>query len=150
MIKYPCTIFILSSITIKFVAGEGSVFHVEIPMESVYYFYVPPFTDGKRHFVMCNLQDSEVSTMMKEWLNGFNYNFVSFKKVDDILQKMTENEQDVVDFVFIEGQQDLSKRVLQIVGSKQIHPVFCSINEPEEPTVFQNKITKPIFPHHFS
>ena len=136
------------TINLKSASGKGSQFHVEIPMQSVFFFYSPPFTDHKKHIVMLNATDSYLEQTIKDWVTTNNYVAILFKKVDDILIKM-QSKDEIVEVVFIEGQNDLSRRVLQVVGSKPNPPALCSLNEPEEPSVFPNKLTKPIFPHHF-
>ena len=134
------------NISVKSKPGEGSQFHVEIPMQSIYFFYSPPFSDHKKHIVFMNVTDEYLEYTIRNWVTSNNYIAMDFKKIDDILQRMS-NPDEIIEVVFIEGQNDLCRRVLQTVGRKEHAPTLCSINEPEEPAVLPTPITTPVRPH---
>jgi len=124
--------------------GKGSEFTVVIPLTSVKFDYFPMFTDKKRHIILISTIDDSIESFLDICVSNLRYEVFHFNDFDQMVDHLNSG---FVDVVFIEGQLDLCKTVYEYVKQMPKAPHLCSITDPEEVSILNYKISKPLLPH---
>lgn len=133
--------FLGGSVSVESELGHGTKFIVEVPFESIYVPYSPPFSDGKRHIVMISVEDELLHENLIEWIEYQKYTVIPFKNIDEI-DSVTDG---IIDAIFVEGNREmwpkLGQKVSQMEGKQ---PHIVSMCEAGEPSYFKFTIAKPV------
>ena len=125
--------------------GKGSKFTVRLPMQSTYQSYAPPFPGGEMRAVLVSITDEISKLTITDWAEQVHYEVIPFRMIDDALGLIQSRR---VDCIFIEDQEDICRRLKDILNKKKARPLLCAISHPEAPTVMDMKLSKPVMPHH--
>lgn len=134
-------------ISVSSTINKGSTFKIRFPMSSTYYMFSPPFTDKKKHFLLFSFAHSDSFAYLNNWFESLHYACEYFTSLDDLMVKISSiRENSVLDGIFVEGQHDLCRKILNFYKTQNTTPLLSSVCEIEEPSILPTKITKPIIP----
>ena len=135
--------FLGGSVTLKSEINKGSKFTVEIPFESIYFPYSPPFNDNKVHIVLIDVDDIQLRESLIDWISYHHYKVILFND-PEIIKTYSEGNT-IIEAIFVEGNAHRWPSYADVVNSliNQFIPVVSMCEAGEKP-FFKYTMVKPV------
>ncbi|OHS99320.1 ATPase [Tritrichomonas foetus] len=134
--------FLGGTVSVESEANQGTKFIVEIPFESIYVPYSPPFNDGKNHVVLTSVVDKQLSDLLTDWISYHNYTVIHFETAEEITKNSEIYE---IEAIFVEGNPQNWPNFSQARNAlEKKQPPIVSMCEAGEPSYFKYTLAKPV------